>query len=223
MAFSQKNSVHPHNNHIWIEIRDQRLFDLLRPHFQGFSTFTGMVPGIDARHIYMQREHLKQLIPQPAELQALPSPNKTIYNDLVKLLEYIEQEFADVTREMEYMNTDKEDPRIKWDLLWALLTPGELLETTETVSGLDMAFKPRTWLYADNDNENSSSSSEPCFIVRGEFLQWTGYEYSQIHFKRTIKKYTGTESIHTLAFKRLTSARKASFMGKYPSGSEKWY
>ncbi|CAE7069540.1 unnamed protein product [Rhizoctonia solani] len=191
MAYNRKNSALPHNNHIWIEIRGDPLLELLRPHFQGFSAFTGVVSGIDARHIYMQRKTLEALIPRSTKSQALTSVDKIMYTDLQHLLDYIEEEFADVTLELDHMKQE-EDPHIRWDLLWALFTPGELLETKESLFSLDMAFKPKSWLYSatsldspkPDPNQHAGSSVAPSnlnvkFRIEGEFLEWTGQDDKQ--------------------------------------------
>ncbi|CAE6492512.1 unnamed protein product [Rhizoctonia solani] len=208
IAYNRKNSAEPHNNHIWIEIRNALLLDVMRPYFQGFSGFTGAVQGIDARHIYMQRKSLEALIPGPTELRELTRDKKIIYTDLQQLLKYIEQEFEEVTLELEHMKHE-EDPQIRWDLLWALLTPGELLETTEPTSGLDMVFRPRTWIYSEEMMEDYSY--RPAFTVQGEFPEWTGCKYTLTRIERMVMKYPGTKSMHTLAFKPLTPARQPNF------------
>ncbi|CAE7069500.1 unnamed protein product [Rhizoctonia solani] len=224
MAYNRKNSALPHNNHIWIEIRGDSLLELLRPHFQGFSAFTGVVSGIDARHIYMQRKTLQALIPRSTKFQALSGADKTMYTDLQHLLDYIEEEFADVTLELEHMKQE-EDPHIRWDLLWALFAPGELLETNESIFGLDMAFKPTYWIYSitapdysrpDIYQQARSPIVPPAlqvnFSVQGDFLEWTGRGYTSVRIERVVPKYTGGRSIHTLGFKPLTPERKAGFM-----------
>ncbi|CUA74193.1 Larval serum protein 1 gamma chain [Rhizoctonia solani] len=217
MAYKRKSSVFPHSNHIWIEIRGSTLFELLRPYFQSFSDFTGIVPGTDARHIYMQRKALQELIPRPTKHQVLSSADRTMYTDLQHLLDYIEQEFADVTLELEHMKQE-EDPHIRWDFLWALLAPGELLETKESVFGLDMVFKPKNWLYMTPNPDYSKPSYTqirnsdllPVFQVQGEFLEWTGRGYTSIWIEHTVQKYT----IHTyLGIQTVNSHKEIQFYG----------
>ncbi|CAE6434190.1 unnamed protein product [Rhizoctonia solani] len=222
MAYKRKSSAFPHSNHIWVEIRGSTLFELLRPYFQSFSDFTGVVPGIDARHIYMQRKALQELIPRPTKHRVLSSADRTMYTDLQHLLDYIEQEFADVTLELEHMKQE-EDPHVRWDFLWALLAPGELLETKESVFGLDMVFKPKNWLYMTPNPDYSKPSYTqirnsdllPVFQVQGEFLEWTGRGYTSIRIERTVQKYTVGFKIRTyLGIQTVNSRKEIQFYGK---------
>ncbi|CAE6477979.1 unnamed protein product [Rhizoctonia solani] len=181
IAYDRRSSVEPHGNHIWIEVRDKPLLKLLRPHFQGFGGFTGVVPGIDARHIYMKRNVLRELLHQSTQLLEPLGTDKIVYTDLQHLLDYIEREFAGATLKLAHREQEElEDPQIQ----------------------------SKTWIYYNLDPEGHA---EPCFEVQGEFLEWTGRKYIWTRIERKVTKYTGTKSIHTLAFKPLTPTRQAIF------------
>ncbi|QRV78168.1 AAA family ATPase [Ceratobasidium sp. AG-Ba] len=202
IAYTRKNSTDRFKDHVWVELRSKLLVDLLRPYFPQATELTGSLPGIDARHLYNRRKTLRALlktrVPSAAFEDILQNQS---FDDLETLLDFIEEEFKDVTVKLEAMFRGQ-TPCIQWSLMWALFSDVEYLETSDDISGRPTAFRLENWVYS------VPRIKEPEFRVEGKYLQWTGRRYVYESVYREFERFEGVKTLEELHIVPLTEERK---------------
>ncbi|KAG9090702.1 hypothetical protein FS749_000348 [Ceratobasidium sp. UAMH 11750] len=199
VAYNRKDVTRDFMNHIWIEFRSKPMVELLKPYFRGLSGFAGLQPGVDARYVYNQRIALGDLVTRSINSTNTTREIKRACSELQTLLDYINDEFKDITAQLEDIRQES-NPQIEWHLLWALFPKDGLVQTSDGYSEQGMAFRMESWVYEDN------YVLGPSFLVRGKFLQWTGYKYAWECAERWVCQYAGMQRISRLIINPLTKS-----------------
>ncbi|KAF8598448.1 P-loop containing nucleoside triphosphate hydrolase protein [Ceratobasidium sp. AG-I] len=202
VIYKRRDSRRPYRDQIWIEFRSKPLEDLLRPHFHGLSGFTGLHPGVDARYVYIQRKALQKIVTQPGDLI-----DKRALKELKHLLEYIEEEFSNLTIQLEAIEHES-NPSIEWGLLWALFKKDSLAEEIGGLSNQPTAFQFKSWVYEGREH------SEAQFVVTGKWLEWTGFRYVDASSRCGVERYEGVRPIDSLAVKPLSDLKRQELINR---------
>ncbi|KAF8595214.1 P-loop containing nucleoside triphosphate hydrolase protein [Ceratobasidium sp. AG-I] len=205
ILYNRKDSRRSYYDHIWVEIRSKPLASLLKPYLQKLTDFSGVHPGVDARHVYSQRKVLSALVDEPTKPGGMLDDMSAARLELKLLLERIDSEFQSVTDQLEILKTDG---LIKWDLLWALFSKGDLVEAKLDISGEPMALELDSWSYY------RPYESEPCFEVAGHILQWNGRRYVTVQVERKLERFSGFRRLNSLSVKPMTSQKRDDFTAR---------